>query len=207
MEKQILTDERWHKNATLQYYEENADQFIAGTLEADMWDGRNRFLKLLPQQAYILDFGCGSGRDAKAFLEAGYNVDAVDGSFKLCEAATKYTGIPVKQMRFEDLDANGRYDGIWACASILHLPKPELSEIIKKIAAALKPNGILYTSFKYGDFEGERGKRYYTDFTEETVKEFWNKLPFIPIIETWITRDVRPGNEEERWINLLATRI
>lgn len=141
-------------NKSLQFYNEHAKIFAANTLSADMNDARQHFTKLLPTAARVLDFGCGSGRDTKAFLEAGYTVDAVDGSKELCRIASEFTGIPVKQMLFQDLNATCIYDGIWACASILHLPKAELSEVMLKIAKALKPNGILYTSFKYGTFEG-----------------------------------------------------
>ena len=194
-------------DSTLQYYEENAESFIAGTIEADMNDARQRFLKELPPKAYILDFGCGSGRDTKAFLDAGYIVDAVDGSPELCRIASVYTGIQVKEMLFQNLHAEKDFDGIWACASILHLPKPELSETIKKIVSALKAGGVLYTSFKYGTFEGMRNGRYFTDFTEDTLKVFWSDFPSLPIITTWLTQDVRTGREEEQWINLLARRV
>ena len=105
------------------------------------------------------------------------------------------------------MDYKDMFDGIWACASILHLPKPELSETIKKIAVALKPGGVLYTSFKYGTFEGMRNGRYFTDFTEDTLKVFWSDFPSLPIITTWLTQDVRTGREEEQWINLLARRV
>ena len=194
------------QNQTIQYYEENTALFISGTLDADMEEARNRFQIYLPRRAHILDFGCGSGRDTKAFLDAGYTVEAVDGSSELCRAASEYTGISAKQMLFQDLDVEGIYDGIWACASILHLPKAELAAVLEKIAAALKPDGVLYTSFKYGDFEGMRGGRYFTDFTEETLADFWNSLYSLHILTTWITQDVRQGREEERWINLLAGR-
>ena len=113
-------------DTTLQYYRQKAKEFVEGTVSADMHDSQTRFLKLLPSQAYILDFGCGSGRDTKAFLEQGYRVDAVDGSAELCRMASELTGIPVKQMLFEDLSETELYDGIWACASILHLPRKEL---------------------------------------------------------------------------------
>jgi len=194
-------------NNTLQYYEQHADAFVQSTMNADMNEPRDRFLKHLPSGAFILDLGCGSGRDAKAFLDGGYRVDAVDGSAELCRIASELTGIHVRQMLFQDLCAEDLYDGIWACASILHLPKDRLREVLHKVTAALKKDGILYTSFKYGTFEGLRSDRYFTDFTEATLAEFWTAFPALPIIETWITRDVRPGREEEQWINLLAKRI
>ena len=192
---------------TLQYYENNADAFIAGTITADMHDARKRFLGLLPVGALILDFGCGSGRDTKAFLEQGYRVDAIDGSGELCRQASEYTGITVRQMLFQDLDICNYYDGIWACASILHLSRIELSDVLRRIAAALKPEGILYASFKYGTFEGMRNNRYFTDFTETTLAKLWTGIDVLQIIDTWITQDVRLGRTEDRWINLLARRV
>lgn len=189
---------------TLQYYNENAAAFISGTVRADMASAREKFLDCLPSGARILDFGCGSGRDTKAFLQQGFLVDAADGSEELCREASALTGIPVKHMLFQELDSVNVYDGIWACASILHLPKKELKEVLEKIAAALRPDGILYTSFKYGTFEGFRKERYFTDFTEESLREFWTEIPSLDLFETWITQDARPGREAEQWINLLA---
>lgn len=139
---------------TLEYYKANTNSFVKGTLAADMSQTQSRFLEKLPKHAYILDFGCGSGRDTKVFLDNGYQVDAVDGSEEVCREASRITGIPVKQMFFSDLDADTVYDGIWSCASILHLPRTELTDALNRIYKALKTQGILYTSFKYGVFEG-----------------------------------------------------
>lgn len=193
-------------DTTLQYYQQKAKEFVEGTVSADMHDSQTRFLKLLPSQAYILDFGCGSGRDTKAFLEQGYRVDAVDGSAELCRMASELTGIPVKQMLFEGLSAVEQYDGIWACASILHLPRKELMGVLKKISDALKIGGILYTSFKYGDFEGIRSGRYFIDFTEGSFGELMEGIPSLRTVETWITNDVRPGRGDERWLNILLEK-
>lgn len=145
-------------DTTMKYYQQNASTFVEETVSANMHDAQARFLRMLPSHAYILDFGCGSGRDAKAFLEQGYRVDAIDGSAELCRRASDLIGQPVKQMLFEDLSAVKQYDGIWACASILHLPRKELMSVLQKISDALKSGGILYTSFKYGEFEGIREK-------------------------------------------------
>lgn len=153
-----------------------------------------------------LDFGCGSGRDTKYFMESGLDVTAIDGSQKLCKRASEYTGIQVKHMMFQDLDEVDCYDGIWAYSSILHLPKDELKAVFNKMGRALKPNGIIYTSFKYGDFEGERNGRFFTDFNLEIFKDFIKDVEVILIEESWITGDVRPGREEEKWLNLLLRK-
>lgn len=191
---------------TLDYYNQHADDFIANTVDAAFSETQDKFLSKLEKGAYILDFGCGSGRDTKYFLEKGYKVDAMDGSAKLCAYASAYTGIRVRQALFQDLDARGVYDGIWACSSILHLRKSELTDVIRKMAAALKPGGVIYTSFKHGHFEGERNGRYFTDFTSEDFNEFLKKIDALSLEEQWITSDVRPGRGEEKWLNLILRR-
>lgn len=191
---------------TLEYYNQNAKQFVEGTAFVDFAGTQERFLAKVAEGACILDFGCGSGRDAKCFLEKGYRVEATDGSPEICRAATEYTGIPVKELRFEELDAQDTYDGIWACSSILHLDKKALRDVLKKMAAALKAKGVIYTSFKYGDFEGERGGRYFTDFTKESFEEYMGDVPELQMEECWITGDVRPGRGEEKWLNLILRK-
>ena len=193
-------------NNTINYYNQNAENFIANTQNADMHPTQERFLRLLDANTSILDFGCGSGRDTKYFLEKGYQVTATDGSAELCRLASEFIGIKVKEMLFDELDAMNQYDGIWACSSILHLPKKELLPVIQKMCEALKDNGIIYTSFKYGDFEGERNGRYFTDFTEKTFREYIEKVPELTIEEAWITSDVRPGRGEEKWLNLILRK-
>ena len=110
-------------------------------------------------------------------------------------------------MLFSELDACERYDGIWACASILHLPREELRDTLEKIETALKPGGVLYTSFKYGTFEGIRDGRYFTDFTEETLDAFWKEATSMRIAESWITEDVRSDRKGKQWINLISRRV
>lgn len=195
------------KSDTINYYNTNAHSFVSATLSVDFTQTQDKFLHLLPPTASILDFGCGSGRDAKYFLDAGMQVDATDGSEELCRLASEYAGIPVRQMLFEELDAKAQYDGIWACSSILHLPKEALKDVLKKMIAALKEHGIIYTSFKYGTFEGERNGRFFTDFTEETFREFVADVDGIRIEEMWITGDVRPDRGDERWLNLILRKI
>lgn len=191
---------------TIEYYNQNAEQFVQGTLAINFAATQERFLEKFSVGAYILDFGCGSGRDTKYFLDKGYQVEATDGSAELCKLASEYTGICVKQMLFEELDEYEKYDGIWACSSILHLDKRALKDVLQKMVAALKANGVVYTSFKYGDFEGERNGRYFVDFTPETFEEYMQEVPELQIEEYWITGDVRPGRGKEKWLNLILRK-
>ena len=109
-------------------------------------------------------------------------------------------------MFFQELSAVSEYDGIWACSSILHLSRDELSEVMQKMVMALKANGIIYTSFKYGTFEGERNGRYFTDMTERTFADFMQNRKDIQIEEEWVTSDARPGRSEEKWLNLILRK-
>lgn len=192
-------------NKTIDYYNQNADTFVQGTVSVDFRETQDKFIQLL-QGKNILDFGCGSGRDTKYFLEAGLNVVATDGSEELCRLASEYTGITVKQMLFQDLDEVNRYNGIWACSSILHLPKIELKPVFVKMADALTDNGIIYTSFKYGDFEGIRNGRFFSDFTIDTFTDFCREIQGIAIEEYWMSGDVRAGRENEQWLNLILRK-
>ena len=164
------------------------------------------FLSYLPPRSHILDFGCGSGRDTKYFLAQGHQVDATDGSEELCKIASEYTGIPVKQMLFEDLDAVEKYAGIWACASILHVAKTQLSEILRKMTTATKKGGIIYTSFKYGDFEGEKNGRFFTFLTENSFEELIKDIPELRIEKMWTSADVRADRVDEKWLNIILKK-
>lgn len=191
---------------TIAYYNLNAKNFIENTQNVDMHLTQDRFLRLLDKNASILDFGCGSGRDTRYFLDKGYQVTATDGSAEICRLASIFSGIEVKEMKFDELNNINLYDGIWACSSILHLPKDKLLLVIRKMCVALKSNGIVYTSFKYGGFEGARNGRYFTDFMEDTFEEFIKVIPELTIEDHWITDDVRPERGEEKWLNLLLRK-
>ena len=194
-------------NNTLGYYDNHADEFYKSTINVTFTTIQERFLAKLQIGSYILDFGCGSGRDTKYFLEQGYNVEAIDGSAELCKLASEYTGISVKNMYFQELTEAEKYDDIWACSSILHLPMDDLADVVRKMVIALKGNGIIYTSFKYGTFAGERNGRYFTDMTEEGFAEFLSKIDSLKVEEQWTTSDVRPGRGEEKWLNLILRKV
>ena len=193
-------------NTTIEYYENNAESFSQGTLNVDFSDVQDRFASLMPDGAFVLDFGCGSGRDTKYFLGRGFKVDAIDGSENLCKIASENTGIEVRNMLFSELDADEIYDGIWACSSILHLPKEELRDVFGRMIRALKKGGYVYTSFKYGEAEGLRKGRYFTDFTEKTFREFIREKPEMEVTDEWISADVRPGRSEEKWLNIILKK-
>lgn len=193
-------------NATISYYDQNAAEFCNSTVNADLNQIQDLFIGKLGENAHILDFGCGSGRDTRYFLAHGMSVDAVDGSEELCRIATAYTGIEVKQMYFQELAETDRYDGIWACSSILHLPYEELVKVLGKMRTAVRENGVIYTSFKYGTFRGEKNGRYFTYMTEKSFADLLDEVGGLKIEEEWLTADVRPGRGEEKWLNLILRK-
>lgn len=191
---------------TLNYYESNAKEYFKKTVNVNFAETRAVFLDNLEDGAYILDFGCGSGRDAKAFKDAGYRVDALDGPAELCRLASDYAKMEVKHMCFTDFHEKETYDGIWACASLLHLPYDALKEVVGRLCTGLKENGILYASFKYGNFEGVRDGRYYTDFNEEKTERLLREVPGLQLEKQWVSMDALPRRDGVRWLNFLGRK-
>ena len=193
-------------NKNVEYYNKNADSFFAGSVAADMSDVQSRFLSYVPAGGRILDAGCGSGRDSKAFLDAGYDVVSFDASEEMCRRASEYTGKPVLNMRFEDVAYEAEFDGIWACASLLHVPVEELPDVLKKMGRALKPGGVMYASFKYGEGTVFRGERQFSDFTEISIVPLFEQAGF-EIVSNVVGTDSRPGREDEKWINVIGKNV
>ena len=191
---------------TLDYYNHNASAFAEGTVDVRFTEMQNAFLKYIPEGGKLLDYGCGSGRDTKYFLDKGYDVDAIDGSEALCKIASNYTGITIQNMLFEELEATDKYDGIWACASILHIAKSKLPDILQRMAKATKDNGVIYASFKYGEWEGTRGGRYFTYLTENSFLELLATVSQLKVEQIWVTNDVRAERGEERWLNIILRK-
>lgn len=192
---------------TLEYYDNNAEKFLSDTVDVEFGELQGKFAAMLPAGGRILDLGCGSGRDSLAFLKAGFEVDAVDGSQKMVEAAKRLTGLPVVHALFGDYEPIREYDGIWACSSLLHVKSNELSYLISKYAKALKPRGVFYLSFKLGDYEGLRNGRWFTDLTEASFRALVDTIDDIEIEKIDITADVRPGRSSEKWLNAWCIRV
>ncbi|WP_295588405.1 bifunctional 2-polyprenyl-6-hydroxyphenol methylase/3-demethylubiquinol 3-O-methyltransferase UbiG [uncultured Lamprocystis sp.] len=191
---------------TTAYYRANAAAFFADTLGVDMAPLYARFLPLIPVGGQkILDAGCGSGRDTRAFLDRGYTVTAFDASAELAALAAAHVGQPVQVLRFQDLEWTQAFDGIWACASLLHVPATELPDVLSRLARALRPGGVLYASFKFGSGEREYHGRRFTDLDEAGLATLLSQVQGLTGLDTWTTGDRRPGRESERWFNALLT--
>jgi len=216
------------------YYRQNAQRFFTDTASVDMSALYTPFIDCLPPGARILDAGCGSGRDVKAFSEMGFAVEAFDASAELVALARQLSGKPVAQMRFQDVDAVEKYDGVWCCASLLHVSEAELPGVMTKLAIALKPGGVGYLSFKYGRGEREKAGRRFTDMDRAGLQKLvdgvntlggdilaTNKIGIKKeagsedaavnrfALETqtiWQTGDVRAGRGDEVWLNAIIRK-
>ena len=188
----------------MNYYDMNAQKFFNETVDADMSPVYKEFLKNLDENACILDAGCGSGRDTKLFKSLGFNVVAIDASKEMCELASDYSGVNVRHMRFQDIPFVNVFDGIWASASLLHVASDEMNHVLDNLKRSLKNKGILYASFKYGDFEGLRNERFFNDLTEGAAREIFEKNDF-KVLKTWKTLDSRL-ERDDKWINILVRK-
>lgn len=190
---------------TNSYYEENAEQYFASTCKIDMYEIYPRFLKFIPEGGEILDAGSGSGRDTLAFLNLGYKVDAFDASPALCELSTKLTRVKTRLLTFQNFSSSKKYDGIWACASLLHVRKSELPQVVFELIESLKPGGIFYLSFKHGKQErfSEDG-RTFSDMDEGSIRELLEPYSNIEIIDSWLSFGELNYSEKTEWINTIV---
>lgn len=193
-------------NTTLDYYDQNAKFFVERSKSIDVSEQRNAFTSCIPYGGTILDWGCGSGRDTIEFLKEGYRVEATDGSREICRLATDRTGIEVRCERFESLNEKEAYDGIWACASILHLEKEKLAAAMRNAVSALKPGGVMYVCFKAGSFEGVRKELYYVDMNDELFSQICGELKDIQVLKKWLSEDSREERHDEKWYNVLIKK-
>jgi SAM-dependent methyltransferase len=192
---------------TIEYYDRNGALFFAGSVSADMSVDRARFLKYVPAGGAILDGGCGSGRDTLAFKNAGYSVVAIDGSAEMVRRATAHTDLAVQHLHFDQIEWRDRFDGIWTCASLLHVPRADLPAALSRFARALRPGGVWYMSFKYGETERTSdGGRHFTDMTEPLLTAAIEQTG-LSLLEMWSSTDVRTSHADQRWLSALCRRL
>ncbi|MBQ9731361.1 MAG: class I SAM-dependent methyltransferase [Bacilli bacterium] len=184
----------------MNYYNKHAKEYINNTKNVDMKEYYDIFESYLKPNVKILDVGFGSGRDSLYFKNKGYEVVSIDPIKEFCDNARSIGLDNVIQMSIEDIKYDKEFDGIWACASLLHLKSNKLVDAFNKCYNALKENGVMYVSFKYGDFEGIIDDRYFTYLAEETFTNIINQTNF-KIDKLWINKDKL--NRGVKWLNVI----
>ena len=190
------------EDLTQRYYEDKAEEYLARTSHLDMESLYKPFLELMPSGGTILDAGCGPGRDTLSFLKKGFQVTAFDASAKMVELVSKQTGVVAFQMRFQELNYEQEFDGIWACASLLHVPFCELEDVLTRFHRALKTGGICLMSFKQENGERFDDGRRFIDFTEATLRQKLADISGVSILRIWGTED-QAGRVGVKWVNAL----
>lgn len=188
------------------YYLTSAQEYCEETSSIPVDHLYPPFLALLDPGAHILDLGCGSGRDSKAFCDKGYRVTPIDGSPAIVAWASAHIGQPVEAKSFQEIDYKGEFDGVWASASLLHCPPHELQEVLRRILSSLKTNGVMYMSFKWGKSPSvdSRG-RHFTNFTTQTLTDTLEELPNTEVLEIWKS-EMELRGEPQRWVNAIIRK-
>ena len=193
--------------STTAYYDAHASEFYDNTVGVDMSELYMPFLREIPDGGRILDAGCGSGRDSLAFIRKGYHVVSIDASSEMVAATSRLTGQPAFLMRFDEILFDAEFDGIWACASLLHVARQELALTLAKIAKALKSSGVFYLSFKHGDGERIEGGRFFTDMDEVSFDQLLATQMDLEPLRVWMTDDLRNDRRgRQRWLNAIVRR-
>ncbi|WMN60007.1 class I SAM-dependent methyltransferase [Pseudoalteromonas xiamenensis] len=190
-------------NSTIEYYQNKAQEYAAETLNIDMYEAYRKFVQYVSAEGKILDIGCGSGRDSLYFIKQGFKVVATEPTPALRDIASAYTGLNVLNTTFQALNFNDEFDGIWCCASLLHVPTVELPSVINNLVQSLKQNGVLYISVKKGNGEQNIGGRHFTFFTEHNLVETMLRNPKISLVDTWQNSDYRLGESNTCWLNFI----
>jgi SAM-dependent methyltransferase len=195
-----------HSDETIAFFEANAERYARDTIDIGMEDLYGPFLALVPAGGHILDAGCGSGRDSLAFKRKGYQVTAIDASAQLARLASETIGHSVQVIRFQELEVEEEFDGIWACASLLHVSNADINEVFVRFIRAMRTSGAWYMSFKMDDTEVVRGGRFFSDYNEKTLGELLSRHTALETLTIWRTSDQRPDRRTECWVNAIVRK-
>lgn len=198
------------ESPTLRYYNSNADAYANKTSLLDLSDFYERFSKHIPRGARILDAGCGAGRDVRYFIERGNIVIAFDASKEMVRKCREYPHAYCIRLTFAEVHFKEEFDGVWACASLLHLKQPEAKAAMVRLTTALKPGGVMFVAVKKGK-KGEECQdsngRFFQYYDNDSVKDLYEEDSRIESIEMWNSPPSSfEGNNGREWLNLLLRR-
>ena len=193
---------------TAQSYNKFAKNYVESTFDTILQYQLTQFTSFLKGKK-VLDAGAGSGRDSLYLKEEGFTVSAIDLSPEIVKEAKKKTKVNVKEMDLRKLDFKDKnFDGIWCCASFIHLPKKDAEKTLTELNRVLKKQGVLYLGLREGTSEGlepsvtlSREEVLISYYTQNEIEELIRNNGF-KIITTYIEQD----NEGTSWINLFARK-
>ncbi|MBF7095705.1 class I SAM-dependent methyltransferase [Alkalibacter mobilis] len=191
---------------SIEYYNKNAKEYIISTAGLKMDELLNKFAGYIDQGGTVLDIGCGSGRDSMWFKKRGFDVWAHDGSIAMVEHCKIFLHDRVQVASFNDYTSNMEFDGLWACSSLLHVPRSKLKSIIDKYTSLLKKNGVFFMSFKLGEDDHEDSGRAFTNMSKSLIVELLDSCNQLKIVELIISTDQRTERREESWISVIAKK-
>ena len=200
-------DKGLSNSSTIKYYDSHAREYSDFSNNVDMSSFYCEFEKYLIPKGRLLDAGCGSGRDSAHFSEKGYDVTSIDLSTEMCKIAGLIPGITVINADLTEIQYSEVFDGIWACASLLHVPKIMMPLVIDRLIKSLKHGGVFYASWKYGKLEkNDEYGRLYSEYNKKMLIELFADVDEIKILKCWITSDILNRNDH-KWTNILIKRL
>ena len=194
---------------TIQSYNKFAKNYVDSTFDTILQYQLTQFTSFL-KGGKVLDAGAGSGRDSIYLKEEGFTVSAIDISSEIAKEAKKKTKVNIKEMDLRKLDFKDKsFDGIWCCASFIHIPKKDTEKTLKEFNRVLKEQGVLYLGLREGTSEGlepstnlSREEVFISYYTQNEIESLIKETDF-DIITSYIEQD----NEGNSWINLFARKV
>ena len=194
-------------SSTLDYYEKHAREYFERTVSADLSAVYDVFLKHVRPGGRILDAGCGSGRDLKAFRSRGFDPVGIDASDALVNLAREFSGAPCFRIRLEDVSFSSEFDAVWACASLLHLPRTKVLPVLQRLRRSLVDGGTLFVSVQIGEGENFTPDGRFFAYYDPDELLCLVKVSGFTVVEQWTSADALLARRSIRWLNVIARKM
>lgn len=192
---------------TKQYYNVHASEFIESTFNVDLRPIYTIFESYLEPGQKILDIGFGSGRDTLHFTKQGYVTVSIDYAEEIVNRGKNLLNSEVLHVDFRDMKYENEFHAIWASAVFLHFNEDVIIDALNKCYRAMKTDGVIYLSFKYGEKESFRHGRFFNDFDEAKFNHLLTQVDGFECDKMWVTEDMRPSKKGRHWLNVILKKV